>query len=316
MKRPLRRYAGAFVCALALQAAVVFAQEVRIAVIPDDPRPGDPVTVAAALSPDSLYVSLYNGQGRRLSRARFFYYASADEGGTLAAAALAVPSTAGSGAMTLRIERVNGQETVVVAERPLMVADRKFNAEEIPLNQSNTDIRTKPDPEKTAQADELWAILSRTGNTVYDEGPFTPPLPAATRRTSFFGDRRVYVYTTGARDTSIHAGVDYGVPTGTPVKACARGRVALAKFRIATGYSVVLEHLPGLYSVYYHLNAVAVSEGDIVEAGTVIGQSGATGLATGPHLHWEIRVSTENTDPDALAGRAVLDKNLILGKLK
>jgi murein DD-endopeptidase MepM/ murein hydrolase activator NlpD len=312
-----------FVYMAMLYVMPVFSQTGEIAIIPDNPRPGEPVTVAlVSTAAAPLYASLYDGQGRRIARARFFTYAAgeqsaapADGPATCIAAVLAVPSTAPSGIFTIRLETVIRQETTVAAERRITVAERRFNADEIALNQSNTDIRTKPDPEKTAQAEELWAIISRTENTVYSEGPFIPPVPANTRRTSYFGDRRVYVYSSGGRDTSIHAGVDYGVPTGTPVAACARGRVVLAKFRISTGYSVVLEHLPGVYSLYSHLNAVSVAEGSIIDAGTVVGESGATGLATGPHLHWEIRASTENTDPDALVNRAVLDKNLIFGKL-
>ncbi|MDR1230727.1 MAG: M23 family metallopeptidase [Spirochaetaceae bacterium] len=324
-----------FVCVAMLGVMPLCAQNAGFAVIPDSPRPGEPVTVAAAGLPEgTVYASLYNGQNRRLARARFFYYmtvesvagpsASADESGASGAdnravpcwtAVLAVPSTAGSGAMKIRLETVSGQETAVIAEQEFAVAERRFNAEEIPLNQINTDIRTKPDPVKTTQADELWAILARTGNTVYAEGPFVPPVPVNTRRTSYFGDRRVYVYTTGNRDTSIHAGVDYGVPTGTPVRACARGKVVLARFRISTGYSVVMEHLPGVYSLYYHMDSLNVVEGSIIDAGTTLGASGATGLATGPHLHWEIRAATENTDPDAFVNRALLDRNLIFSKL-
>jgi murein DD-endopeptidase MepM/ murein hydrolase activator NlpD len=105
------------------------------------------------------------------------------------------------------------------------------------------------------------------------------------------------------------------VPTGTEVRACGPGKVVLAGFRIVTGNSVVLEHLPGVYSLYYHLDKIEVSEGSMVDAGTVLGLSGATGLATGPHLHWEIRVSGENTDPDAFLGRPILDKDAILAKI-
>jgi murein DD-endopeptidase MepM/ murein hydrolase activator NlpD len=313
-----------FVYAVFLGAAPLCAQNVKFAVIPDNPRPGEPVTVVMAAPPaETVYASLYDSRSRQLSRARFFYYitaestesASSDQTVPCYAAILAIPSTAGSGAMTVRLETGSGQAAAVIAEQEIAVAERRFNAEEIPLNQSNTDIRTKPDPEKTTQADELWAILVQTGNTVYSEGAFVPPVPANTRRTSYFGDRRVYVYTTGGRDTSIHAGVDYGVPTGTPVLACARGKVVLAQFRISTGYSVVLEHMPGVYSLYYHLSALNVAAGSIIGTGALLGQSGATGLATGPHLHWEVRVSTENTDPDALVNRAVLDKSLILGKM-
>jgi murein DD-endopeptidase MepM/ murein hydrolase activator NlpD len=109
--------------------------------------------------------------------------------------------------------------------------------------------------------------------------------------------------------------VDIGVPTGTEVHASAAGKVALARYRIVTGNTVVLEHLPGVFSLYYHMDSIAVSEGSVVQAGGVLGESGSTGLATGPHLHWEIRVSTENTDPDFFLSRPVLDKNDIINKI-
>jgi murein DD-endopeptidase MepM/ murein hydrolase activator NlpD len=91
--------------------------------------------------------------------------------------------------------------------------------------------------------------------------------------------------------------------------------VILARFRIVTGNSVIIEHLPGVYSLYYHLDHIDVAEGAMVSAGTLLGQSGSTGLATGPHLHWEIRVSQENTDPDAFVARPILDKDAILTKI-
>jgi murein DD-endopeptidase MepM/ murein hydrolase activator NlpD len=226
------------------------------------------------------------------------------------AAVLTVPSTARPGLAVIRIE--GSPETT--AEIPLTIAGRDFVSEEIELNQTLTDIRAAPDPQKTAESEQLWAILSRTGADIYCSGVFIPPV-ASTRRTSFFGDRRVFIYAGGARDTSIHGGVDYGVPRGTPVSACGPGKVILARNRIVTGNSVVLEHLPGVYSLYYHLDSIAVAEGTVVNAGDTLGLSGATGLATGPHLHWEIRVSGENTDPDAFISRPILDKDAILSKM-
>ena len=126
----------------------------------------------------------------------------------------------------------------------------------------------------------------------------------------------MFRYADGGSDAAIHAGVDYGVPTGTEVRSCAAGKVVLARSRISTGNSVVLEHLPGVYSLYYHLDTIGPGEGERVNAGDLLGTSGSTGLATGPHLHWEIRVSGENADPDAFLGRALLDKNAILGTLE
>jgi murein DD-endopeptidase MepM/ murein hydrolase activator NlpD len=143
---------------------------------------------------------------------------------------------------------------------------------------------------------------------------FAPPV-ASTRRTSYYGDRRVYDYSDGTSDTSIHAGVDYGVPKGTEVHACAPGRVVFAAPRIVTGNSVIIQHLPGLYSLYYHLDSITAKSGEDLRQGELLGLSGSTGLSTGPHLHWEIRAGGENADPDAFVARPVLDKEAILSKL-
>jgi murein DD-endopeptidase MepM/ murein hydrolase activator NlpD len=102
-------------------------------------------------------------------------------------------------------------------------------------------------------------------------------------------------------------------PTGTPVFAPAAGRVAFAGDRIVTGKSVVLEHLPGLFSISYHLSEIAVREGDILEAGQPLGKVGMTGLATGPHLHWEVQVLGTPVDPDGFLRRAVLDTAVDFG---
>ena len=72
----------------------------------------------------------------------------------------------------------------------------------------------------------------------------------------------------------------------------------MAENRISTGWSIVIEHLPGVYSLYYHMDSLTVEKGDMVKQGTLIGYSGATGLATGPHLHWEVRVNGNAVNPD------------------
>jgi murein DD-endopeptidase MepM/ murein hydrolase activator NlpD len=285
--------------------------QIPYAIIPENPRPGEPVTIgiSAENGAEITSAALLSG-GQRLTRAAFFPVPGEGETRPLMAAVLAVPATAKPGAALIHVESASGLMSAI----PLQIAEREFVSELIELNEVLTGIRTAPDPQKTAESEQLWAILGRTGNEVYCPGNFSPPV-RSTRRTSFFGDRRVFKYSNGKSDTSIHAGVDYGVPTGTPVSACGPGKVALARHRIVTGNSVIVEHLPGIYSLYYHLDTIAVHEGDMVGAGTLLGQSGATGLATGPHLHWEIRVSGENTDPDAFVARPLLDKDAILGKM-
>jgi murein DD-endopeptidase MepM/ murein hydrolase activator NlpD len=281
----------------------------RHAVIPDTPQPGEPVTIAvtAAVGAKSAALIL---EGKRLARAAFFSIPAESDEQSFVAAVLTVPSTAKPGKAVIAIEAAGG----VAGEIPITITEREFAAEEIVLNTALTGIRTAPDPQKTAESDQLWAILNKTGKEAYCLGTFSPPVNS-NRRTSFYGDRRVYKYSNGTSDTSIHAGVDYGVPTGTPVKACGPGKVVLARDRIVTGNSVIIEHFPGCYSLYYHLDKIEVAEGALLDTGAQLGLSGATGLATGPHLHWEIRVSGENTDPDAFIARPILDKDAILSKI-
>jgi murein DD-endopeptidase MepM/ murein hydrolase activator NlpD len=279
----------------------------RYAIIPENPAPGEPVTICVAASANVKTAALYSNSNKKLAAAAFFALPPEAGEPALVAVVLAVPSTVEPGFASIRIEGASG----VAAEIPLVIKERKFNSEEIPLNETLTGIRTAPDPQKTAESNQLWAILNRTGSDIYCMGCFIPPV-TSTRRTSFFGDRRVFRYSNGKSDTSVHAGVDYGVPKGTPVAACAPGKVMLARSRIVTGNSVVIEHLPGVYSLYYHLDKIDIKEGELVQAGAVLGQSGSTGLATGPHLHWELRVSGENADPDAFINRPILDKDAIL----
>jgi murein DD-endopeptidase MepM/ murein hydrolase activator NlpD len=283
--------------------------EPRAALLPDTLRLGDPFAVVLALPEDreGLYAVLVSPRGRRLGRAAFFTLEEDAGGAVLKAAFLAVPTLAASGEGRVMVEGPNAPEGLGL---PLVMAERDFPTETITLNRRNTAIRAEPDPQKNTEAGELWAILNSAGTDVFAEGVFIPPLES-TRRTSQFGDRRVYRYDTGASDTSVHAGIDYGVPPGARVGACAAGRVVFAGERIVTGNSVILEHLPGVYSLYYHLDSIALEAGALVEAGDTLGESGATGLATGPHLHWEIRAAGESADPDAFTAKPLLDRAAI-----
>jgi len=181
---------------------------------------------------------------------------------------------------------------------PLSIQKKQFVSERIVLDARNTGIRKDVSSERRAQSEKLNSILARiTPQDVYTLKPFTLPVDSK-RITSGFGDRRVFEYTDKQTSTTLHYGIDYGVPTGTAVHACAEGKVVLAENRITTGWSVVVEHLPGLYSLYYHMDSLGVHEGQYVKQGERLGLSGATGLATGPHLHWEIRLNMEAVNPE------------------
>ncbi len=181
---------------------------------------------------------------------------------------------------------------------PFALSYKKFIDETIQLDTKNTEIRTDTSPKRMGQIEKLNSILSTVNKDhIYQTKAYSAPTQA-TRRTAFFADRRIYAYSNGKSSTSLHYGIDYGIPTGSDVTSCAAGRVVLAEDRVTTGYSVVIEHLPGLYSLYYHMSELKVKEGDIVKEGQLIGLSGATGLATGPHLHWEMRLNMSAVNPD------------------
>ena len=143
---------------------------------------------------------------------------------------------------------------------------------------------------------------------------FSLPVTAL-RQTSFFGDRRRYLYDDGTTATSIHAGVDYSAVPGTPIYAPGPGKVVFADMRILTGNTVVIEHLPGVYSLYYHMQDINTVDGDILEERELIGTVGATGLVTGAHLHWEMRVAGVAVEPETWLTESLIDKDFIISNI-
>ena len=102
----------------------------------------------------------------------------------------------------------------------------------------------------------------------------------------------------GPRGNMFHPGVDFPAPSGTPVHAAGRGQVVFAGWD-SGGYGrlVVIEHPQGVRSMYAHLSRIGVAYGQSVVAGSYVGAVGATGFATGPHLHFELRLGTAAIDP-------------------
>lgn len=202
------------------------------------------------------------------------------------------------GNYSVKVIYSNSEDDIKEFILPTTLKMKEFNKEVLELDDKNTAIKTDNSPERSAQIDKLNTILFTTmPGDVYSLKRFTAPTDSQ-RYTAYCGDRRVYAYSNGKSSTSLHYGNDYGVPTGTDVKACAEGKVVMAENRISTGWSVVIEHLPGLYSLYYHMSELKVKEGDMVKSGELIGKSGATGLATGPHLHWEVRLNGSAVCPE------------------
>jgi murein DD-endopeptidase MepM/ murein hydrolase activator NlpD len=126
-------------------------------------------------------------------------------------------------------------------------------------------------------------------------GPFRPPLEGPPAPAGF-GARRII----NGEPRAPHTGADYAAPAGTPVLAAQAGEVVLAEDQFFAGRAVVIDHGLGLFTMYFHLEEVRVREGDAVRAGQAIGTVGASGRATGAHLHWGARLGGARIDPTAL----------------
>ena len=130
--------------------------------------------------------------------------------------------------------------------------------------------------------------------------------PASGRTSSLFGLKRSY---NGAPIESYHKGVDIAAPQGTAVQSTAKGIVVLTGtvdggFQVH-GNTVIIDHGQALISIYMHLSAISVHEGQLVEAGEVIGNVGHTGISTAPHLHWGTYLYGTSVDPELFEGKAL-----------
>ncbi len=95
----------------------------------------------------------------------------------------------------------------------------------------------------------------------------------------------------------LHTGIDINGSTGTPISAAADGKVILSQTYGGYGRAVVIDHGGGMATLYAHQSSIAVSVGEVVTRGEVIGYVGCTGSCTGPHLHFEVRLNGVPVDP-------------------
>jgi hypothetical protein len=153
----------------------------------------------------------------------------------------------------------------------------------------------EPDPEelKQIQAEgQLKAkVFAASANQPLWAGSFRAPVPYAP--TDSFGTRRMF----NGKLASVHKGMDFRAPMGTPVHAGSSGVVVLARKLYYEGNCVIIDHGLGLFTLSMHLSRIEVHEGQHVSKGDRLGLSGATGRVTGPHLHWAVRWQEAYLDP-------------------
>lgn len=177
------------------------------------------------------------------------------------------------------------------------VAGRHYREQHITLKNRR---QVNPNPEDLRrirrELDEQLAAYARFSpnqpSNLYFDKPVDGPL------SSPFGLRRFF----NGEERNPHSGLDFAVPQGTPVKAPADGEVVLVGDYFFNGKTVFLDHGQGLISMFCHLSAIDVAVGDQVSRGEVVGKVGATGRATGPHLHWNVSLNGVRVDPSIFIG--------------
>ena len=181
--------------------------------------------------------------------------------------------------------------------RAFQVESREYRAQHITLKNQR---QVNPNPADLKRIERELDEQNRAyrqfsanqpSNLLFDR-PVNGPL------SSPFGLRRFF----NGEERNPHSGLDFAAKTGTPIKAPAAGKVILTGDYFFNGKTVFVDHGQGLISMFCHLSEIGVNVGDHLARGQVIGKVGATGRATGPHLHWNVSLNDARVDPAIFIG--------------
>jgi murein DD-endopeptidase MepM/ murein hydrolase activator NlpD len=192
-----------------------------------------------------------------------------------------------------------GTEQIASGGRTLSftVGSKKYPEQRITLK-NKRQVNPNPDDVKRIEgelAEQIRAYRSFSpgtpSNLILDK-PVNGPL------SSKFGVRRFF----NGEERNPHAGLDFAVPAGTPIKSPAAGRVILIGNYFFNGNTVFVDHGQGFISMFCHMSKIDVKPGDTVARGGVVGKVGSTGRATGPHMHWNVSLNDARVDPAIFIG--------------
>lgn len=192
-----------------------------------------------------------------------------------------------------------GTEQIASGGRSLSftVGTKKYPEQRITLK-NKRQVNPNPEDNKRIEgelAEQIRAYRSFSpgtpSNLILDK-PVNGPL------SSKFGVRRFF----NGEERNPHAGLDFAVPAGTPIKSPAAGKVILIGDYFFNGNTVFVDHGQGFISMFCHMSKINVKQGDLVPRGGVVGEVGATGRATGPHMHWNVSLNDARVDPAIFIG--------------
>lgn len=293
--RPRRRSAAAL--ALVLGATLLVPGGVAraggdpgrpaVTLTPAEPAPGDVVLLRIGRAPADVLAD-WDGQPVPLFAVR--------DG---LAALVGLDLDAKPGPIPWRLTRRGAPGRVLAAGR-VMVRAKSFATQRLTLPPGQVDLDAATLARVEAERAAFEAALADSAGDRLWRGPFRVPVEGG-RATGGFGLRRII----NGQPRSPHSGFDWAAPVGTPVTAANAGRVALVAEHFFAGRLVVLDHGLRLFTFYFHLDETRVADGDRVEGGQTIGTVGATGRATGAHLHLGVLLGGARVDPEALLGLGV-----------
>jgi murein DD-endopeptidase MepM/ murein hydrolase activator NlpD len=203
-------------------------------------------------------------------------------------AIVGVPLSAEAGSrLTVEVARAAGRRDTA----QIRVEAKRYPEQHLKIPAERADLSPTELEQFERERERLLQLL----RTFSDARPASLDLlaPARGRRTGSFGLRRFI----NGEPRNPHSGLDIAAPAGTPVVATAPGRVIDTGGYLFLGNTVILDHGQGLISLYSHLRRIDVRTGDSVAAGSGIGEVGATGRATGPHLHFSVYLNAASVDP-------------------
>lgn len=174
---------------------------------------------------------------------------------------------------------------------PVKVVPVHFAIQKLTVPKNYVDLDAKTLKRVKEEQKKILASFDKVTHEKFWKGPFLMPVEGKIAGT--FGLRRII----NGEPRSPHSGEDIHAPRGTDVLAANEGVVALVGNFFFSGNSIVLDHGLGLYTMYFHLDEVDVTEGQKVHKGAVLGKVGSTGRATGPHLHWGVRIDGARVNP-------------------
>jgi len=197
------------------------------------------------------------------------------------------------GTYELAVEVKQGEQAKQLSFN-VLVAKEKFSVEHLTLPKEKVDLDEKSVARWKAEQEQVKQALAENSRLKLWHSNFVEPVNG--KRTGIFGSVRIM----NGKPRNPHNGEDIGAPMGTDVAASNDGVVRLTVDHVFSGRGVFIDHGLGFYTMYFHLSEVLVKDGDLVKVGQIIGKVGATGRATGPHLHWGVKLNGARVNPYSL----------------